>query len=145
MKHVVASHSNTRNSHHRAKLNTQQNNVLLTVPEIYFIYIIYRFVKNLKAKFYLSNFAFKNQTNKNKFTTEMNWTCLVYSLEFLKYSFSFFLSPYILCNFVPIELQEMCSRNFIQKIISTTVILSNFTSVAPFRAYLLFWKLKDLK
>lgn len=78
----------------------------------------------------------------------MNWTCRYCNNLFfgiLKIFIFFFLSPYILCNFVPMELQEMYGRNFIQKIISTTVILSNFISVTPLRAYPLFWKFKDLK
>ena len=55
------------------------------------------------------------------------------------------MPAYILCNFVPMELQEMYGRNFLQKILSTLVILSNFIYVTPLRAYVLFWKLKDLK
>ena len=53
----------------------------------------------------------------------MRWSglgaAIIYSLEFSKYSF-------FLCNFLPFELQEIYGRNFIQKIISMIVILSNF-------------------
>ena len=56
----------------------------------------------------LQTFAFINQLNKFMFTYETNLT-LVSVL--LNSQILPFLSPYIHCNFVPLEIQEMYGRN----------------------------------